>query len=325
MAKINVLLNTFEPALTDNNWNTSMAGGAWWLKLFGYLKRYGIEVNNVSVGENDLRTEVFDNAVANINDVDAILLYLRWPMDGERYKMRQAAYQRQLDLVTIARKSSIPVLIFNGDLMETGYDIANEIEWSSRCHMYMPALAPWVNYKTLHFPCPFDDTDFRNVPPVDKTSKFCYIGNDFKIYDQVKRFAGAKCGVIYGPWPEKHDAEKLKQDFPCINFLGRLDQRKIFDVLSLAMYTYHFAKPEYLTCGFIAQRWYEAAVAGTVAFADQQYHRRFENLASFDYDKLPMPAWQYNKLLLEQRSAVLGMSEGMAPWAKAIISLATGD
>lgn len=324
MSRIHVMLNTFEPALTDNNWRTSMAGGMWLAKLIENLARYDIQVNNISVAENSMRQKVFDAAVASATSYDLILLYLRWPMEGEQYKMRQAAYERQLELVDVARKHNLPVLIFNGDLMGTGYDLIDGVHHA----MYMPALAPWVNYKTLHFPCPFEIGVFGRVPPEDRTIDFCYVGNDFKIYDQVRDFLlrNSINGKIYGPWPEKHDAAKLAYDFRNIEFMGRLDQRQLFDVLEQSYHTRHFAKPEYLTCGFIAQRWYEAALAGVVASADKnQYCDRFENLKCFDYEFLPRHSSNlYGLLLRKQQLEVMRMCGSFLPWVEAITNLTEG-
>lgn len=324
MAVTRILLNTFEPALTDGNWKTSMAGGFWWLKLFEELHTCGISVNNVSVGEIDFRDDVYNDAMQNITVYDGIMLYLRWPMpDVPRYAMRNAAYFRQLELIEAAKKYQIPVLIFNGDMADSGYDLANEVRNAARCDLYMPSLQPWVDYKTLHFLNPHGPREFLNKELKFRSTKFCYVGNSLNLYDRAKRIIGDSSGKIYGPWTEVHDAAKLAADFPNIEFCGRIDQRDLFTTLGDAYYTVHLTKPQYATTGFIAQRWYEAAVAGTVAMVDPQY-LTFDELKAYDVKYVPETEYEYQCILSDQRATMMRLSNNAYEWVKAIKNLTGG-
>ena len=121
MSNNNLLFNTYEPSLTDGNWNTSMAAGFWLMCVFDYLKGRGINLHNVSVGEHQDRQDVFERAIDDIKTYDGGVFYLRWPMGGDpRYAQRQKAYVRQWQLIEALMEHGKPIMIFNGDLQSTG-------------------------------------------------------------------------------------------------------------------------------------------------------------------------------------------------------------
>lgn len=268
----NVWWNTYEPALTNDNWKTSAAGGQWTRKVWDYLHLHEIDVTNVSVDESgDSRLNT-----AQYYRPDAIVLCWRWPMPN--YPERHAAWALQMNLLEYATTSSIPVLIHDQDMK---FDVRNEIEAfrnrGLKALITMPAFYPPKGIYTLHFPNPFDNIATRNVWP--KRYRFGYIGSNYERYDQVyEAWGGTNAfGVdahIWGNWlepsPSRESPEQVKNDFPYVTFHDRIAQTDVLETLSQVMYTYHFCKPEYAKVGFITARWYEAAVAGTLAIVPDE-------------------------------------------------------
>lgn len=267
-----ILLNTYEPSLTDGNDNTSTGGGQWLQYLIDKLTEAGHEVVNASVGESDLRIHALGKALGQ--QIDVILLCWRWPM--EDYPQRHAAYERQQFLLNLASKTNTPVLIHDQDLKS---NILQELTLYPRlrCLLTMPAFNPPPGYSTLHFPNPFN----LNVPLPSKAAlterlySHTYIGNNYERYDIMKQTWGHEAEFtsnIWGNWLEpssnRESPEQVVKDFPSTVFHGRLPQSEALTVLGQSMFTQHFAKPEYDEYGFMTIRWCEAAAAGCLAFCD---------------------------------------------------------
>lgn len=264
-----IVWNSFSPALTDGVLNSSATGGNWTPRIWRRLEQRFGKVFNVSVGEQSDYDQRFSFAISS--KITACILIWRWPMPA--YKQRDKAYERQMELLDIAKKRKIPVLIHDQDLKGGALESADELlSAGCPCLLTAPMLNPWNGYTALHFP------PLGAMPPVKslthKLYDYMYVGNNYERYSQAKRvFGGDRMrdmkAVFYGNWldpnPERESPAVVLRDFPLIDFKGRLPQDKVIEELAKARFTYHLAKPEYCDTGMVTLRWYEAAMAGTVA------------------------------------------------------------
>lgn len=278
---MNIWWNTFEPALTDGNWNTACAGGQWTKALWkSFEDLANTTITNVSVKESGIKCPTLDQANEGGPPPDVIVLVWRWDM-GDKYPMRTEAWHRQNELLNYALKHKVPVLIHDEDCQWQGgvndprADYAEFIAAGVPMALTMPAFYPPVGYETLHYPYAFRDMQHATW---DNTRAYPrgYVGNNYGRYEQAVEWLGGTRSDVWGNWtdphPDRQSAEQLAVDFgDGVRFHGRLDQRQLTDVLEQCVTTVHLAKPEYCSYGFLALRWAEAAFAGTLAFIPEEF------------------------------------------------------
>lgn len=327
---MNILWNTWEPALTDGNSSTSAGGGAWTRALWSYFQSKGHNVYNVSVGENSKRIEALSNGINSKPDV--IVLCWRWPM--AQYKSRHHAYLRQTSLLDYAYHENIPILIHNQDLKFEPIDACDKfIQAGKRIAFTMPAFNPPEGYESLHFPCPYDLDSSEWAIPTRKELEsrpydYAYIGNNYERYEQIKAAWGDPNKIsnvhIWGNWLEhsKHreSPETVREDFPHVEFHGRLPQERVLETLNQSLFTHHFCKPLYSKYGFMTIRWSEAIAASCIAEVSSDFNMPNEYKEFFHLNKLPDNWSEYNVLLAIQRGFVKGI-QSPEPWLEKVEEL----
>jgi len=272
---MNILFNTYEPGLTDNNFKTAMALAGAWSWLDEKLAKNQMYLQNVSVGESSNREDIFNYWLAQPENVDMIFLCWRWKMPNiERYQQRNEAYSRQMMLINFAIKHNIPVYIHDCDMEGDSIAEAGDVLYNAGCvfEIGVPCLVPPAGCTTMFFPCQHDLENYVYVPLKDRVRNFVYVGNNYDRYDQMKNILiNHPSGSIFGHWIGSRGAENLFDDFPTMKFEGRSDQKDLINILSHSRYTIHFGKKQYMSSCFISPRWHEAAAAGLINFQLPSY------------------------------------------------------
>lgn len=281
-----VFWNTFEPALTNDNWSTSAGGGTWTTELWDYFDKHGIEMVNVSVGLDgvDLGAERIWGPKP-----DLIVLCWRWAMPG--YPDRHRAYERQQTLLQLAASERIPVLIHNQDLQGDLRDpvVATRLLRLENVPylLTMPAMFPPNGYRQLHFPAFHGGERLQTQLNYGSRSFMrVYIGNNYERYAQSVEWYGNIVANIWGNWMEpgqgREKPERVLKDFgPGVKFHGRLDQHLVPQILNDSVATVHLSKELYMKYGMMTYRWAEAAKAGVYAFVPGKTKMPREGLDAF--------------------------------------------
>lgn len=295
MAKDDIIFHTYIG-------NPSIVGGRWWPILKSNITAEGYRIYDVSLPVDEAG---LDRALRVKPGL--IFLYWRWPMDDRRYPDRQAAYLRQLTLIDYAIENKTPVLIFDGDLQPGVEECAEALRFNgNRVVVAAPMLFPKRGYMRLMYPMCYSLPKF-----VPKLYDFCYIGNNYGRYDEMRGVLGLpffenKTNLIYGNWLDfsidRQTPEEIKRDFPFVQFKGRAQSNEVISLLSRAVFTYHFAKPEYNSTGFITMRWQEAATAGCLGLSTTSFRLPSEMKDQFrlNPDKAYADAVAYRSMVLSQ-------------------------
>lgn len=312
-----IWINDYQPAITDGDNLNSAGGGLWIDALMGGLEEK--DISSVFVGPSKTTTSprIYGRPPS------AIVLNWRWQMPA--YPQRQIAYERQMFLIEFAKEHKVPVLIYDLDLMDPQGVIAAHDDLARAgcvCIVSCPAFSPKVEHYTKLMPVA-PSTNYMNPNHSKKNVYRMYIGNNYGRINQMKREWGKKSFVAYGNWLELSDGrespEELSKMFPHGVFKGRLPQDKVFETLNTAYTTTHFAKPIYGCWGFITQRWAEAAIAGTIATAPEDFKHSLpaDVYSAFRpqlrEDTVVHNAYAYNEVLRMQRQVVNNIF-GLEPW-----------
>lgn len=255
-----------------HTYNNPRVGGSWWPFLQLNLSLHGFRTHDVSVPAPQSELPRAFAAKPGL-----IFLYWRWPMDPSQYPDRQAAYERQLDILDYAMENKVPTIIYDGDL-QPGAEEAVDLLRYSDCQAILaaPMLFPKKGYTQLFYPMIYLLPSFK----YEKLYDFCYVGNNYGRYDQMKEilnrpFFSESKNYIFGNWlipsPNRQSIEQIKADFPYVTFGTPVEPEMVRPALASARFTYHFARPDYNECGFVAMRWQEAASAGCLGLMTEDF------------------------------------------------------
>lgn len=308
-----ILWNSFSPALTDGDKDSSATGGNWTPVVWRqYVKEFG-NVVNVSVGERDDNYLTYTTVLSQPENIKAIVLIWRWPMPS--YPRRHQAWIRQMELASFARKNKIPVLIHDQDLKYDAMRVASEIaSTGTRVTLTAPADNPPQGYYRLYFP----RFGLPRRPREIREYDYMYVGNNYERFDQVKEYAGSDTMrdmrvAFYGNWmtynPEREHPDEVVKQLKYVEFKGKLPQDEVEDKLADSWFTWHFARPDYCDIGMITLRWLEAANAGTVAIVPYEFNMPTEyepyfKLSDKRQEDLLVDFDEYSAVLKKQREFV---------------------
>ena len=264
MGKQDILMHNYVP-------ENLRIGGSWWSAAHVLLSSQGLRTHDVSV------PKISDEQLGRVLDLDpgVIFLYWRWPMESQ--PDRHSAYERQLSILDWAMDKKKPIVIFDGDLQPGAEEAADAARYAGcQVKLVAPMLYPKAGYEQLFYPM----VHYSWAQIQAKRYDFCYVGNNYGRYDSMKtvlnnQFFAQLDNRIFGNWmkpsPYRASPETVKLDFPFVQFFDPIQPFEAMLELSSARFTYHFAKPEYERYGFVTMRWQEAAAAGCLGFATDEF------------------------------------------------------
>lgn len=252
--------------------------------LWTYLSEKGHEI--IWLGQHHETIAKPAKGEGLIEECDVIYLYWRWRMN-ESYIERNKAFDNQMELIQLAGKADVPLLVTDGDHKMTLDDITY-IQSNAWAVLTAPELAPRKQFRQLFYPNPYElRNPMVNRMPFFSDTELIYIGNNYERWDQWVEFIAkpsnlgmkTKCfGNWLEPHPDRQTKDEVKKAAPKISFPGRLAQTAIIDQYLTADTTVHLAKPSYCETGFVTMRWAEAAAAGTFAFIPREFKHLPENI-----------------------------------------------
>jgi hypothetical protein len=266
---MNIGFHCWEPSL-HGNFKNSSGGGIITRFLFDKLIEQGNTI--IWFGKNGQPPPAGTKTGA-ITDCDVMLFYWRWAMPT--YPERQKAYRDQNILLTLTAQAGVPFIVHDQDYKMTPYAI--ERVKSLGGFIARPEIYPDDGIVSLCFPNPYE---LNGTIKHSYLYDLIYVGNNYERYQQTKDFVSKFSRIstrvaFFGNWLEpstsRQSPEVLKQDFPDVQFMGRLPQNEVVETLSRGRTTIHLFKPEYGKTGFITPRWAEAAAAGTPAFIPSSF------------------------------------------------------
>lgn len=236
-------------------------------------------------------------------DVDLVFCEWRWPTwKNSGASPSEPDYNRQRELLDYYHSRGTPILIHDGDLKMTPED---ELRWPNAI-LADPCVEPkfltrkrlsipWCNYMKRHF------------DPCEYSYNYVYVGNNYERDNQFAEFYAAPSALlraeglqtmVHGNWlqrsPERKDPKDVLRSNHSISFGARLSYRDIFDVLNASITTTHITKDEYMPCGNITVRFYEAIKSNLPALIPWSYkHAR------------PIGNLKHNSLIVEDKNDVV--------------------
>jgi len=219
-------------------------------------------------------------------EIDALFVEYRWKIVGRNYKVRKnnptytPDLDRQSELINFYKNKNIPIIVWDKD-QKLG---KNEIKDVKNLIVFEPALKPRFNRKSLLFPMDRHRTEIAlklidKYKKISKSSKLCYIGNQYERDSSFKEFINKPAGMlntttpVFGNWNKY--SEKYKQNiqkFSNVEFKGRLQFDKVNSIYKKSFSTVLIAPQRYYATGHFTQRLFESMWGLCIPFAPQQYY-----------------------------------------------------
>jgi len=213
-------------------------------------------------------------------DVDMVYCEWRWPTwknSGENPS--EPDYKRQAEILDYYHAKGVPILIHDGDLKMKPED---ELRWPNAI-LSDPCVVP--KYQTRRrLSIPWCNNMERLYSACEDSYNYTYVGNNYERDEQFAMYYSIpsehlrKSGIqtmVHGNWlqksPERKDPSHVVINHPYISFGPRLSYKDIFSALNSAIAVSHITKDEYMPCGNITVRFYEAFISEVPALIPHEY------------------------------------------------------
>lgn len=254
--------HSYEPGLYDSEAKTSAGGSVWTRNIWRFLEANGHRVIDLAAPGR--------NALNDVKDCDILFMAWRWWMPkSSYYDDRNHAKDTQMKLLDVV---NVPIIIHDEDLQVTPGELRKLR--SLKAILTMPALQPPRGFESLPFPYFELGEDYGLTSmTTDREKTIVYVGNNYDRWDDATHYIGHTGirAMFYGNWMEESPSGDrqsplvVTENFPNVEFMGRLPNDRVMEVLRRSMLTIHLSRERYHRYAFLTYRWIEAVNAGTVA------------------------------------------------------------
>jgi hypothetical protein len=213
-------------------------------------------------------------------DVDVVFCEWRWPTwKNSGPNPPEPDYNRQAELLDYYHKKGVPIIIHDGDLKMKSED---ELRWPNAI-LADPCVKP-KHQTRRRLSVPWCNNMVRQCSATEGSYNYTYVGNNYERDEQFATYYGRPSEflrangiqtMVHGNWlqrsPERKDPSHAVSRNPYISFGPRLSYRDIFSALNNAITVSHITKDEYMPCGNITVRFYEAIMSEVPALIPHEY------------------------------------------------------
>jgi hypothetical protein len=218
-------------------------------------------------------------------EINALFLEYRWAIPGRNFNVDKNSpvytpdFDRQNNLIEFYHNKNIPILVWDKDQkleLEEGKDIRNAI-------VFEPALKPRFNRRRLLFP--IDETrkkkaqkELKKYSKNKRPFKLIYIGNQYERDESFQEFIDkpaaelSEKAMVFGNWnkyPEIYEKNLVK--FPNVDFKGRIEFKKTYNIYKKSFTTALIAPDRYYETGHFTQRLFEAMFGLCIPLTPNKY------------------------------------------------------
>lgn len=257
------------PGLTSKDHSSSAGTGLWVRSMLDMFIDQGHEVLWLL---DDTLDAPEGTRLAAPEECDIIFMNWRWQLP-EKYKERNNLYYQQMEILNRVA-GRVPIVVHDQDHKISDKDLKHLQSFNRSIRLTAPEFFPRDGFKTLHYTNAYGSQLMEDKMPFLTFYALMYVGNVYERYDQAVKFIAPFSEMfhtkVFGNWlekgPDRPGPTKVRDDFPNVEFAGRIKQTSIIPNFLETTTTIHLHKPSYGETGFITMRWFEAAAAGIMAF-----------------------------------------------------------